>query len=81
MCLVVSISVKVMTNGAYSPLVGGALSNPATKYSYFSNLELFIVFPYLLPCLAVAGMTLIAAVVGSVFLAEIRSPKFRLKYF
>ena len=58
---------------AYSPLIGGSLSNPAQKYAYFSNLNIFIVFPYLLPCLAVAGMTLLAVLVGYAFLTEVRS--------
>lgn len=55
----------------YRPLLGGALSNPAEKIPRLFNNALFVVFPYLLPCSVVAGMTFATVLIGFKCLKEV----------
>lgn len=53
------------------PLLGGALARPAIQYpSYFSSTGIFGRFPFLLPCLASALISLISLILGYFFLQE-----------
>lgn len=54
-----------------APMLGGLLSNPATKYpNLFGNWGLFIEFPYLLPCIISSLVSLFGFVVGLLFFEE-----------
>ncbi|KAH7097166.1 MFS general substrate transporter [Auriculariales sp. MPI-PUGE-AT-0066] len=54
------------------PIIGGALSNPATQYQHspFSRWQLFTDFPYVLPGLVNGTATLLVALACSIFLKE-----------
>lgn len=53
------------------PMVGGLMSEPATKYPFlFSHDGLFGQFPYLLPCLIIASISLVGFLVGLKHLPE-----------
>lgn len=47
----------------FGPLIGGALAEPATQYSWFRNVDFFIKYPYALSSFAVSviGLTAVAA--------------------
>jgi len=47
------------------------LSKPTEKFQLFVGVELFQVFPYLLPCIVAALIALIGAIVGFYFLDEV----------
>ncbi|KAI1795984.1 MFS general substrate transporter [Ganoderma leucocontextum] len=51
------------------PLMGGLLSNPATKFAWFDT-ELFRRYPYLLPCLAAAVIAWAGCLYGYFYLGE-----------
>lgn len=54
-----------------SPIIGGYLSEPATKYSsIFSSSGLFKTYPYLLPCIISASINLIGVIFGYFYLIE-----------
>jgi hypothetical protein len=55
-----------------SPLIGGAFSNPATRYPSLFDYELFRKFPYFLPCLVSAAVALFSAATAYLFLNEVR---------
>ncbi|KZT32314.1 MFS general substrate transporter [Sistotremastrum suecicum HHB10207 ss-3] len=53
------------------PLIGGQLANPTKRFPrIFGNLTLFIVYPYLFPCLVVALFSSIGLVIAIFFLEE-----------
>ncbi len=54
-----------------SPLMGGLLSNPATKFSTF-DIELFRRYPYLLPCIAATSIAWAGCIYGYFYLTEVR---------
>jgi MFS family permease len=52
-------------------IVGGLLANPAASYpALFASIWLFTSYPYLLPCLVAAFVSLVGLVTGFVFLKE-----------
>ena len=53
------------------PLIGGSLSDAAQKYPELFGTYFFEYFPYFLPCFVVACATLVAALIGFVFLEEV----------
>lgn len=66
-----------LSNGVgriFGPALGGLLSEPARKYSW-GKIELFVTFPFLLPCLAAAGITVVTAVMTHFFLKETLTKK------
>ncbi|KAI0664917.1 MFS general substrate transporter [Cubamyces menziesii] len=52
------------------PLMGGLLSNPATKFPQWFDVELFRRYPYLLPCLAAAAIAFAGCTYGYFYLGE-----------
>ncbi|KAF5386762.1 hypothetical protein D9615_001646 [Tricholomella constricta] len=52
------------------PLIGGTLSNPATKYPALFDIPLLRMFPYLLPCFAAALLGLCGVVLAYYLLDE-----------
>ena len=62
----------VLTLAPNSPLIGGAFSNPATRYPSLFDYELFRKFPYFLPCLVTAAVALFSTVSAYFFLDEVR---------
>ncbi|KAH9901278.1 MFS general substrate transporter [Cubamyces lactineus] len=52
------------------PLMGGLLSNPATKFPQWFDTELFRRYPYLLPCLAAAAIAFAGCTYGYFYLGE-----------
>lgn len=58
------------------PLIGGTFSDPAEKFGLWFNSDLFRTFPYLLPCLIVAVLTLLTVCLGNVLLQEVRRCQF-----
>jgi len=61
-----------LSNGVgriFGPALGGLLSEPAKKYSW-GKIQLFITFPFLLPCLVAAGITALTALMAHFFLKE-----------
>jgi len=61
-----------LSNGVgrvFGPALGGLLSEPAKKYSW-GQYRLFVLFPYLLPCLAAAFITTLTAIMTHFFLKE-----------
>ena len=59
-------------------MAGGWLSDPVDKYpDYFDSTGLFKTYPYLLPSLLSASLTLTALVLGSFILTETLDPAFR----
>ena len=66
-----------LSNGVgriFGPALGGLLSEPARKYSW-GKIELFVTFPFLLPCLAAAGITVVTAIMTHFFLKETLTKK------
>ncbi len=55
-----------------SPLMGGLLSNPATKFSMF-DIELFRRYPYLLPCITATSIAWAGCVYGYFYLTEVHN--------
>ncbi|RDX56894.1 MFS general substrate transporter [Lentinus brumalis] len=55
--------------GVIGPLMGGLLSNPATKFSMF-DIELFRRYPYLLPCITATSIAWAGCVYGYFYLTE-----------
>lgn len=55
-----------------APLMGGILAKPAQNYNAFKHIQLFVTFPYLLPCMVTGALALTAAVVNLIFLKEVR---------
>ncbi|KAG8944718.1 hypothetical protein FRC03_001951 [Tulasnella sp. 419] len=54
-----------------APLIGGFLAQPGERFpGIFGSFTLFIRFPYLLACMAGAGITLLGWLVGFFFLEE-----------
>ncbi|KAJ8496655.1 hypothetical protein ONZ45_g12369 [Pleurotus djamor] len=55
----------------FGPIIGGALSNPATRWpSVFGNSQFLVDHAYFLPCAAAAGYAALCFVIGWVFLNE-----------
>jgi MFS family permease len=53
------------------PAMGGLLSSPATRYpSVFGSSWLFTQYPYLLPCLALASLTVLVYIMSFMWLKE-----------
>jgi hypothetical protein len=53
------------------PMLGGLLSNPSVNAPYFfADVQLFITYPYLLPCLCSASISMIGFLIGLFFLPE-----------
>ena len=62
-----------LTSRIISPLLGGALSNPAEKIPRLFKDTPFAWYPYLLPCSVVAGTILTTVLIGAYCLKEVRS--------
>ena len=45
------------------PFIGGELSNPASRWSYFES-TIFDTYPYLLPCLAASVLSFLSLIVA-----------------
>ena len=60
------------------PLLGGALSKPAEHFSLFKHFQLFIKYPYLLPCLFTGGLAFVSAIISLLFLKEVGQQSARL---
>ncbi|KAG5645916.1 hypothetical protein DXG03_005063 [Asterophora parasitica] len=60
------------------PLIGGTLSNPATKYPLLFDMPLLRTFPYLLPCITSALFGLCGVVLAYYFLDETLPAKRRV---
>lgn len=72
------IGVATGAGRVIGPIIGGFLSQPALKYpSLFSQDGFFGRFPFVLPCLIVAAITLGVFLLGSVYMIETRPPKGR----
>lgn len=54
----------------FAPLAGGLLVKPAENFRLFRNFQLFITYPYLLPCLLTGLISLAAALTNLFFLEE-----------
>ncbi|KAF2810769.1 MFS general substrate transporter [Mytilinidion resinicola] len=52
------------------PFIGGTLENPAEKFAFFKNIQLFKDFPYALPTIAIASFGFVAAVISALFIKE-----------
>ncbi|TCD61670.1 hypothetical protein EIP91_008092 [Steccherinum ochraceum] len=61
------------------PLIGGTFSNAATKYPQLFNIEIFHLYPYLLPCLIAGALALFGAI-GGFFCLEETLPSKRKGY-
>lgn len=55
----------------FRPLIGGILSNGASKYPYLFGYTIFEDNPYFLPCLMSSLLTFIGVLLGSAFLEEV----------
>lgn len=55
-----------------APTIGGLLADPARKYpnSFLASIELFVEYPYLLPCLFSCVVSLVGLVAGFMYLEE-----------
>lgn len=54
-----------------APLIGGFLARPVDAFpGLFGNVQLFIDYPYLLPCLAGGSISFVGVVLGMFFLQE-----------
>jgi len=54
-----------------APILGGLLADPATQYpSLFGDFQLFIDYPYALPCLVGSVVSGVGAIAGFLFLEE-----------
>jgi MFS family permease len=53
-----------------APLMGGILSKPADNFKLLKHVQLFINYPYLLPCIVTGSLALMAAIANLVFLKE-----------
>ncbi|KAG6917791.1 hypothetical protein DXG01_001063 [Tephrocybe rancida] len=60
------------------PLIGGSLSNPASKYPDFFNFRILRTFPYFLPCIVSALLGLFGVVLAYFYLHETLPRKRRL---
>ncbi len=60
------------------PFIGGELSNPASKWSYFES-TIFETYPYLLPCLAASVLSLLSLFVAYRNLPESLAENLRTK--
>lgn len=54
----------------FAPLAGGLLVKPAENFRLFRNFQLFVTYPYLLPCILTSAIALAAALVNLFFLEE-----------
>ncbi|THH33951.1 hypothetical protein EUX98_g221 [Antrodiella citrinella] len=52
------------------PLIGGTLSNAADKFPQWFDIEIFRLYPYLLPCLISAALAFVGALAGYFCLEE-----------
>ena len=60
-----------------APMFGGFLARPADHFpSIFGNWQLFIDYPYLLPCLCGASISTIGLILGALFLEEVSTFSF-----
>lgn len=57
-----------------APLIGGGLAKPAEVYPIFRDVKLFVVYPYLLPCLVVGVISFLSGVATSLWLKEVSRP-------
>ncbi|KNZ75358.1 putative peptide/nitrate transporter [Termitomyces sp. J132] len=57
------------------PLIGGSLSNPATKHPQFFNIPFLKTFPYFLPCFVSALLGLVGVILAYFYLDETLPPK------
>ena len=54
-----------------APTLGGLLAKPAEQYpSLFGNFQLFVTYPYLLPCLVSSLVSLFGFIVGFIYFEE-----------
>lgn len=53
------------------PLVGGAFSNPATRYPHLFDYDFFRTYPYFLPCFVVFSITAACIFFSFIFLEEV----------
>jgi hypothetical protein len=53
------------------PLVGGAFSNPATRYPHLFGYRFFQTYPYFLPCFVVFFITAVCCLFSFIFLEEV----------
>ena len=60
------------------PFIGGELSNPASKWSFFES-TIFETYPYLLPCLAASVLSLLSLIVAYRNLPESLAENLRTK--
>ena len=60
------------------PFIGGELSNPASKWSFFES-AIFETYPYLLPCLAASVLSLLSLIVAYRNLPESLAENLRTK--
>lgn len=58
-----------------APLMGGLFAKPAEHFALFHKVKLFVIYPYLLPCIVTGSLALIAATINLVFLKEVRPPQ------
>ncbi len=71
-------SVCVFGSGLQGPLMGGLLAEPArTMPTIFSTDGLFGRYPYLLPCLGSATLSLVGLLLAVFFIEETLDPRFR----
>jgi hypothetical protein len=57
---------------SFSPLVGGTLSRPQDRWPHLFSHPFWAEYPYLLPCLVVAGYCCMSWVLTALFLKEVR---------
>ena len=65
----------MVLNGRFpSPLIGGTFSEPVKRWpDVFGNLKLFRSYPYLLPCIVVSLVPMLAFLLAFISLKEVRS--------
>ena len=63
-------------NSCCSPILGGQLANPATRYPKLFSATLWKSHPYLLPLLAGATFRTIAVVLVFLYLKEVKHLRF-----
>ncbi|TFL01704.1 major facilitator superfamily domain-containing protein [Pterulicium gracile] len=52
------------------PVIGGLLSRPADRWSFFAKIPLFVQFPYFLPCLVASAIPLFTFIFCYLYLEE-----------
>ncbi|KAL5476730.1 hypothetical protein ACEPAI_2916 [Sanghuangporus weigelae] len=61
------------------PMIGGNFANPAKSFpNSFGAMQIFKDYPYLLPCLASAGITILSVLFGLIFMKESLPSRVRL---